>query len=457
MDTANKPLEKWAFLLFAFAVALLPLGLGGNRPLPLGLLQLALAASAVLALCSGDMLKNIFWPRRIKIALLGIGLVIIWVVIQILPIVPVNWAHPLWLDTAVAIGKPVNATIALDHAASWRALSNLLTYVLVGLLAFIFGRTHENATRLLHIFFGVGSVIALYGFILYATSVQQVLWLPKWAHIKDLTGTFVNRNHFAVYAGMTLVCGFGLLWQQLRQMVKNVPTHQYSSVLQSYLLREGLWRILLCLMIMIAIILSHSRAGLVTSIAGLLLFSGCYLFYQKRYLLAFSIPALLGAGTIATLLTYGNHIGRFKYLFADYSSLDRLKVYTLTWDAITASPWLGYGFGNFETVFRLFRGENIYMNFNRAHSDWLESLFDLGLPMGFVLWASIALLFSGCLHGVRTRRQHGLYPAVALGAGAIVLLHAMVEFSLQMPGVVVMWVSLLGVGLAQSWSSQTQR
>lgn len=451
MDSADKPLEKAAFLLFIFAVAMLPLGLGGNRPLPFGLFQMAIAASAILVACDRKVLQSLFLPKRLTFALCGFAAVGVWAVVQTLPLVPENWAHPLWHDAATALGRPLNASIALDINATHQAWLRYITYVLVGILAYVFGQNHMRCQQSLQVLFAVGSVVALYGTALYALDVRQVLWLPKWAHKYDITGTFVDRNHFAVYSGMALICGFGLLWQQFRAIFKNVPEHSYAEAMQKYVLQQGIWRCLSLSVLAIAILFSHSRAGLLSSVAGLLLFTGGYLFYQKRYWLAFVLPGSLAVTTIAVLLTLREHIGRFGRLFIDNSSLDRLKVYTETWRAIETSPWLGYGLGNFETVFRLFRDETIGMNFNHAHSDWLESLFDLGVPFGLILWASIALAITGCLHGIRTRRQHGLYPAVALGASALLLLHATVEFSLQMPGVVVTWLCLLGMGLAQSW------
>lgn len=451
MGVANKSLDKIAFLLFAFAVALLPLGLGGNRPLPLGLFQIVLGASVILLLCDKNALQNLFWPRRIKIALAGLLLVLLWAVVQMLPIVPASWAHPLWADAATVLGQPLAGTIALDTVAGWKSILNFATYLLVGVLAYVFGQNEARIQQMLHIVFAVGAAIALYGLLMQAASIQQLLWLPKWAHVNDVTGTFVNRNHFAVYAGMVMVCGCAIVWHSLRQLFKSTPTHQYATALQSYLMREGLWRGLLIAFLFIALLLSHSRAGLLASIAGLLIFVWAYLVYQKKYLLAFGLPALLALLTLGTLLVFSNDIGRFSQLFSDYSSLDRQKVYTETWGAINVSPWFGYGFGNFEAAFRLFRTDTIGMNFNHAHSDWLESLFDLGVPFGLILWASIAVLVSGCVHGVRTRRQHGLYPVVALGVSGLILLHATVEFSLQMPGLVAIWVTLLGMGLAQSW------
>src|ERR1700744_6031764 len=94
--------------------------------------------------------------------------------------------------------------------------------------------------------------------------------------------------------------------------------------------------------------------------------------------------------------------------------------------------WLGFGLNGFEPEFRLYQ-TGMLMEFNHAHNDWLESLLDLGIPMGLVLWGAIALLLSGLLHGILTRRQHGMFPALGMAVSLMTLAHGIVDFSLQIP------------------------
>ncbi len=56
--------------------------------------------------------------------------------------------------------------------------------------------------------------------------------------------------------------------------------------------------------------------------------------------------------------------------------------------------------------------------------------------------------------GVRTREIDAVYPAIALAATAHLAAHAMIDFSAQIPAVAAGWAFLLGLGCAQSWSSQ---
>jgi hypothetical protein len=56
-------------------------------------------------------------------------------------------------------------------------------------------------------------------------------------------------------------------------------------------------------------------------------------------------------------------------------------------------------------------------------------------------------------HGVRTRRRDRIIPAAALSVGLLAALHSLVDFSLQIPGFAIVVFGLLGVGVAQSFSS----
>ncbi len=147
---------------------------------------------------------------------------------------------------------------------------------------------------------------------------------------------------------------------------------------------------------------------------------------------------------------------RFATLFSDYSSTDRLKVYRLGLSVLHDNPWFGYGLNGFEPQFRLYQ-QNMLMEFNHAHSDILESLIDLGIPFGLLMWTAIGLLLSGLWHGIITRRQNGVFPVLGLTTSIMLLGHACVDFSLQIPGDVMIWAALMGAGLAQSWSQSERR
>jgi O-antigen ligase len=449
-DSNKLDFSAYAFWSFALSIALLPIGLGGDRPIPFGIAQAGLAISCVCLAFSSTTLQSVpvfprlFWSAGLMLCALA------WAVFQTQPLLPPGWAHPLWQEASSVLQMPVTATISVVPEDSWKGLMRLVTYIMTGILAYVLAQDARQAKKLVTVFWISGMVICLYGLIIQVTGLQQILWYKKWAYEEDLTATFVNRNHFAVYCGMIMTMGLALMMQSWRRMMRNSKPHQRIQLVREWLLYQGLPRLTALALLGFCLALSHSRAGLVWSVAGVFAYIFFYQIYLKswfRVLLVGFIGLLLLFGVLAMAFHFSE---RFDTLFDDYSSQGRSQVYNITWRAFLDNPWLGYGLNGFEPEYRLYQ-QYMYEEFNHAHSDLLESFLDYGVVAGAALWASIALLLSGLWHGIRKRRQDGMFPTLALAASVMVLGHSSVDFDLQIPGVVMTWSALLGLGLAQSW------
>ena len=79
---------------------------------------------------------------------------------------------------------------------------------------------------------------------------------------------------------------------------------------------------------------------------------------------------------------------------------------------------------------------------------------ELGIPAALMLFAAIGLLVWRCLIGGIQRYRDSHIPYIAFAASVLVALHATADFSLQIPGLTIVYAALLGIGVAQSWSSQ---
>ena len=451
MAAANRVnYSDFAFWTFALSIALLPIGLGGDRPFSFGLGQAGLAMSCLFLVMSPEIWReaNFFGRMRWTLALLGI--VLLWAIFQAQPFVPSSWQHPLWRETAATLHKSVYGGISVAPEASFKGISRLLTYIAAGLLAYVLTQDPRRARQLVTTIWIAGTVICIYGLIEFASGTETVLWYKKWSYQGDLTATYVNRNHFAIYAGMVLTSGVALMMQSWREKVGRSKPHERIEAIRNWFAKEGCYRGFLLILVLICIMSSHSRAGLVLSLVGL---SG-YLFFYQIYLRAWRRVWLLGiilfVALLVSFMIAVNVSDRFAVLFVDYSSADRAKVYQLAWHILLDNPWLGYGINGFEPEYRLYQ-QYMMEEFNHAHSDILESLIDLGIPVGLMLWAAIGMICNSLWFGIVNRRQNGLYPTLALAATVMALGHALVDFDLQIPGVAMTWATLLGTGLSQSW------
>jgi hypothetical protein len=74
---------------------------------------------------------------------------------------------------------------------------------------------------------------------------------------------------------------------------------------------------------------------------------------------------------------------------------------------------------------------------------------ELGWPAAAALYAGLGLLVLRCLQGRST-----VYPAVLASCSALVAVHSLVDFSLEMPANAATFALLLGLGCAQSLRSR---
>lgn len=459
-ESKNQPI--W-FLSFILLLLLVPLPFGSNRPW----------SSDLFALLVGGCLVSLLWfqhsapqliltgkpPRsRILFSLIGFSLVAIWSFLQTLPWMPTAWHHPIWGMAAEQLG-PIKGSIALNTSLFPEALIRLLSYAGCFLLAFFACRQSVAAARLVRWLAYAAGGYALYGLIMQSTGLNMILWYDKWAYEGFLTSTFVNKNSYAVYAGLGLLCCLGQLYMHMRKVkIRNRMLAKRSKALAffSALTLKDMAAFIPTIFVLGALALTGSRAGVFSTLIG-----------AGTFILAFAVHKRLKAkqwvwlaGSLGALFILFVSLGGSALIsrldetkVGDDASL-RIAAYELSATAISDNPWLGYGLGNFEEAFRIYRDDSLTLWYHHAHNDYLEMMIDLGVPFAFLLFATIGALVSCCASGLRVRKKNGLYPAIALGASALIATHAFVDFSMHIPAIAATYAALLGLGVAQSWSSK---
>ena len=166
--------------------------------------------------------------------------------------------------------------------------------------------------------------------------------------------------------------------------------------------------------------------------------------------------AVAAGGGVALLTLYvlaGNVVAR--YYEQGLMDHTRLSLYRATLRMIADHPWFGTGLGTFNLAFPAYRSDDISMYgiYDRAHSTLFELAAEAGLPLACIVVIGWMIAFGALAHGVRTRRRDRIIPAAALSVGLLAVFHSLVDFSLQIPGFAIVVFGLLGVGVAQSFSS----
>ena len=198
-------------------VVLAPLPFAGQHPLAwsilgtlVGALLLLWAGAAALDRREINPLFPRLWPLVALFALVPL-----WTIVQAGAWTPRGWHSPLW-QLARFVVPDASGRITIDPHATGTAAMRLLTYGGVFWLAFQHGRRAPFARATVKALAAAGLGYAAYGLYVYASGRNLVLWLPRPCCRGDLTSTFVNRNHYAPYAGIGLLCALGLIVTTLR-------------------------------------------------------------------------------------------------------------------------------------------------------------------------------------------------------------------------------------------------
>ena len=394
-------------------------------------------------------------PARLWWSVAPFVAAMLWAMFQTVPLAPPSLHHPLWRDTARVLGIEYTGTISLDPASSRESIVRIASYAGIFWLALQLGRTREHARSVLFAVAMGTAGYALYGLAVEFSGANMILWWEKTAYRDVVTSTFVNRNSFATFAGIGLLCTTAALADRLRrsagrvggarERLRRLIAEDFSPIA---ILLAG-W-----LALAVAILLSESRAGTAASLLGLLALLSILAARRgigARLLILGAIVATV-AGSALFDLSGGGLERRLWTTPSDWT--DRVEIHAQTASAIRDAPVLGTGLGTFVSVYRLYRTGHFEAEVNAAHNDYLELALELGVPAATCFLASLVALALHCAAGVFTRRRDAVFPAVGFAASVLVGAHALVDFSLQIPAVAATFALVLGVGVAQSWSTR---
>lgn len=443
------------FGAFVLLILLSPLPLGGE--FPAGWSALSVTAGVLLLVWTGLAAVGVE-PVRLPITAIAwiavpFALALVWIGLQGAGWTPQAWHHPIWSEARTALGRPVDSRITVDAFATGSGALRLLAFAAVFWLALQFGRERARARLMLIAFVLAQAAYAAYGLAMEFAGEPYILWIEKEKYRDVVTATLRNRNNYATLVGLGLVAATGLLWHRLRQREPASWRHRLRRWILG-LSRQG-WLLAAWLVMMTALLLTESRAGLASTLLGLAVLAGLVAAISGSRRRSIAIAGLVGLLALAPLAISGEGLGnRLAHVAQD--SRSRIGLYEEARRAIGDAPLLGFGSGTYPQVYYLYYDPQRGLQYpaRYAHNTYLENALELGIPAAALLFlAALAALF-GCLRGVFRRRRDRVYPIVAVAAGALGAAHATVDFSLQIAAVAFAWCVLVGIGLAQSRSSR---
>ena len=447
-------MNRLLLLLLMLLVVIAPLPLGSNREWSWTLCALLAALITLLWVASrgwrSSEMRRFVHPLISWLFLASC----IWVVIQTAAWVPEGWKHPVWGQTGevLAVNLPGMISVAADD--NWTALLRLLSYALVFFMAFQLGSERSRAHAMFGWLVAAGLSYGLLGLL-----VQWSDYSPEWlfgekAKLAALRSTFVNRNHFATWQGLTLLCAVSLFYMRFSRGSSRpyeMPKDR-EGLIEQLILKA--WKPLIVVLLMTsAMVLTNSRGGFLATLAAIvvLLMLLDSRSETKKMTARIVVVSTLVVSSLAFYITSEMLLERMEGI--DITTEQRLIVYRHVKEGIAENPVLGFGYGTFADSFRLYDRVESPVHYDRAHNTWLENLFELGVPAALALFLAIGGLALTCLKGVRRRHRDWAFPATGVAATVLVGVHALLDFSLQIPAVAIMYACIMGIACAQSRSS----
>jgi O-antigen ligase len=438
-------------------VLLAPLPLGSVYPLAWALMAaivgvLLVAHSSVILFRGQEITQrpSLMWPWLVPFfAAAG------WAALQATSLTPSTWHHPLWAEASAALGTHLAGSVSLNPFETISALLRLLTYAGIFWLALNLCRAPQRAEAVFFSLSVAGLVYAAYGLFDVFTDANMVLWYPKPAqYVGYVTSTFINRNNYATYAGLGLICASGMIIEPLSEILESTSSRRVRTVEFIEAMSAGGWLLLCAWMVLItALLLTGSRGGVLASIVGLLtLVVSVAASRTVKRRSGFAIAGLILLGGVGFVTFSGEIVGE-RLADTALETEGRPIVYELTAQGIARSPWLGTGYGTFAEAFRFDRDERVRGFWDKAHNTYLENALELGIPGAALLTLACAALLVRCIIGLRMRRRHIIYPAIGVGATVLVAVHSLVDFGLQIPAITATYALIMGAAVAQSWRS----
>jgi O-antigen ligase len=447
MSTPTPTNRISSFTLFATVAA---------APLPFGSTEPAVIAFWCIVLGLGVIFVSPRKLRREHVPLLGLAVIIAvsyaFVLHEQLAAHPwIASPHALWRETAKTLGISIEPSVSIARNQPLLALGAPLANMLCLTCSFIVCIDRDRARQLLLVIAWSGAAYAVYGIAAFLIDPTHILW--REAPSRNLTSTFNYRSTAAVYFGLCAVLWLLFVLQHLR---RNLPLDSFywRSAPRLVISEMPVFSLMILFVCVAAVLMTKSRAGAVFSFMALAVAFVSFFYRDLRRRRWVGAASMVGVLTAFILLEIVGGGVTQRLELEGFVDQGRLETYRSTLRMIADHPWFGTGLGTFVWNFPAYRSDvSMWGIWEFAHSTPLELAADLGFPLTALIGLAWLIVLAVLTWGVRTRRNDRIVSAAALAVVILSLAHSFIDFSLQNPGYAIVVFSLVGAGLAQSFSS----
>lgn len=375
-----------------------------------------------------------------------------------LPVRVVSYLSPergLDVSSATAIlGKTGWVSLSVYPHDTIAVLIRFLAYLSTFVLACRVFNSHNNRSLLITTLLLLGCGEAGYGIVQYIAGWHQIFTYVNEYGQEGATGTFINRNHFAGLLELTLPFALAVVFYHFQRRMghrhsRRAPGRRGSPGSMS------IFYLNLAAVIVLGIIFSRSRAGILSACLGILFVAVLAQLRVKRKVWALAVLVfLIVVGSYGLWIGLGPVLSRFEQVQKPglIKIEGRIPFWKDTLRMVRDYPLTGTGLGTFGFAFRRYQTTSISLFVPHAHNDYLEFASDTGLVGWALLFLPIFSLFGRMV--VSFWADSNIYRrSITLGCiGSVfmLLVHSFVDFNLQIPANALIFSVILGIGYKTS-------
>lgn len=426
---------------------------------PLAVGTLHTSSRAILFLTTGSLglfLAGSFYQSGARVYIDGfvvwlllVGAVLLFQVIPLAPETLREWspfAASIHADMAEMVGGEAATWISLDRAETFLSLGHLVSYLVFYLVAFNFSLRESNARKIAGVVASLGLIGAAVGLLHMFTGSEKVLWFytPELTdELPAFTTFLVNPNHAAALFNLSAMVFLGL--------------GRDASAARSRLIYSVLFTIAAA-----GTLATFSRGGIAAlGVAMALYFVGGSLSPATGEETtgftsgAFVMGSLLLAGIAGVFLVGVDFLeGVLKDHGAMMPTLQEVKITSWSDALALAHDYRGGGIGRgaFGSVFAAYNHQNPTLVFHFIENEALQVVLDFGITIATpLLFLLLLVVFRRMIWGMGQALGIGL----ACGIFAVGVQN-LVDFNLQVPGVAIPTLGILGA-LSGGWRHKQRR
>jgi O-antigen ligase len=467
-------LERAAFGIYLVVLCTGPLFFGGVGYYAYTFITLGILAGSLLLL-AGNVTKDrktgshqfrfLSTPLNIPFLVL-----LLFLIFQILPLPP-SLLKFLSAEAWVIGEKSLPASLVVSSSGPggpWFSLApfihpvrmsmvRLTVYVLffVGLAQMLTSTKRIRAAILCILL--LGSFEALYGMIQTFSGNEHIWWIKKIHYRGDVTGTYVNRNHFAGLMEIIIMLATVYVGALTERRKKTASPFAQRSPLRARLARllkgeAGFNKRVLVLfsavVMGLGLLFSASRGAMLGAAGGLLCMGTLFVFrrgHRRKGLIVLFFFLL--TSVYALRMGVEQPLERFRTFDASFEV--RARYAQRAFQLFQEFELAGVGVGNFRFAYAKFQApEDTKAFIDHAHNDYAEFLAEAGI-IGFSILC-LGLLYYLFQIGRLWARRHDPF-AVTLGVAPLAVMtaigiHSYSDFNLHYMTNVLMILAVMAIG-----------